>query len=54
MGAYAPCPCLTPELAAATAEIVQRTVTALAEEGTPYVGVLFGGFMLTASGWVGR
>jgi phosphoribosylamine--glycine ligase len=50
MGAYAPCPCLTPELAATCADIVQRTVTALASEGTPYVGVLFGGFMLTAQG----
>jgi len=50
MGAYAPCPCLTPELQVVTADIVQRTVTALAEEGTPYVGVLFAGFMLTATG----
>jgi len=50
MGAYAPCPCLTPELQAATADIVQRTVTALAAEGTPYVGVLFAGFMLTDTG----
>ena len=50
MGAYAPCPCLTPALAAQTAYIVKRTVAALASEGTPYVGVLFGGFMLTAEG----
>ena len=34
---YAPCPCLTPELASATADIIKRTVTALAEEGRPYV-----------------
>jgi len=50
MGAYSRCPCLTPELAAQCADIVQRTVSALKSEGTPYVGVLFGGFMLTAQG----
>jgi phosphoribosylamine--glycine ligase/phosphoribosylformylglycinamidine cyclo-ligase len=50
MGAYSRCPCLTPELEAATSDIVQRTVSALAAEGTPFVGVLFGGFMLTESG----
>jgi phosphoribosylamine-glycine ligase len=50
MGAYAPCPCLTPELQAATTSIVKATVEALAKEGTPFVGVLFGGFMLTANG----
>jgi phosphoribosylamine-glycine ligase len=32
------------------ADIVQRTVRALAQEGTPYVGVLFAGLMLTESG----
>ena len=35
MGAYARCPCLTPELEAKTTDIVQRTVAALASEGTP-------------------
>jgi len=50
MGAYARCPCLTPQLAATCADIVQKTVSALKAEGTPYVGVLFGGFMLTAQG----
>ena len=50
MGAYARCPCLTPKLAAEAAAIVQRTVDAMAAEGRPYTGVLFGGFMLTARG----
>lgn len=50
MGAYAPCPCLTPELLPIVDDIVKRTVTALAKEGTPYIGVLFAGFMLTESG----
>ncbi|MCK4718495.1 MAG: phosphoribosylamine--glycine ligase [Thermoplasmata archaeon] len=31
-------------------EIVQRTVTALAEEGNPYKGILYGQFMLTRDG----
>ena len=50
MGAYAPCPCLTPELAAQVDDIVKRTVAALAAEGSPYVGVLFAGIMLTKDG----
>lgn len=50
MGAYAPAPCLTPRIARETAQVCQATVTAMAEEGTPFVGVLFAGFMLTKSG----
>jgi len=50
MGAYARCPCLTPELEAQAAAIVQKTVAALASEGRPYIGVLFAGLMLTADG----
>ena len=50
MGAYAPCPCLTPDLAKEVADIVQKTVTALASEERRYVGVLFAGVMLTADG----
>lgn len=50
MGAYAPAPCLTPELKVAVAEILQRTVDALAKEERKYVGVLYGGFMLTKDG----
>ena len=47
MGAYAPAPCLTPRLARECAQICQSTVTAMAAEGSPFVGVLFTGFMLT-------
>ncbi|CAN0120977.1 unnamed protein product, partial [Hapterophycus canaliculatus] len=50
MGAYAPAPCLTPRLARECAEICQSTVTAMAAEGSPFVGVLFAGFMLTKDG----
>ena len=50
MGAYCRAPCLTPALATEVADIVQRTVTALAAEGRTYVGVLFAGLMLTKDG----
>ncbi|CAJ1437306.1 unnamed protein product [Effrenium voratum] len=50
MGAYAPAPCLTPELKPQVEEVLQRTVEALATEGRRYVGVLYGGFMLTKDG----
>ena len=51
MGAYSPARVLTPALEArAMAEIVEPTVAALAAAGTPYVGVLYAGLMLTAEG----
>jgi len=51
MGAYSPAPVLTPLLTGETLErIVVPTVRALADEGTPYSGVLFAGLMLTRSG----
>lgn len=51
MGAYSPAPVLTPELEArAMAEIVEPTVRAMAEAGTPFQGVLYAGLMLTADG----
>ena len=51
MGAYSPARILTPALEArAMAEIVAPTVAALAAAGTPYVGVLYAGLMLTADG----
>ena len=51
MGAYSPARVLTPELEArAMAEIVAPTVKAMAEAGTPYVGVLYAGLMLTEEG----
>lgn len=51
MGAYSPAAVLTPELQAqAMREIVQPTLAALAEAGTPYSGVLYAGLMLTPAG----
>jgi len=51
MGAYAPAPVLTPELQQrAMDEIVLPTVRALSDAGTPFVGVLYAGLMLTAEG----
>src|SRR3546814_20051358 len=51
MGAYSPAPVLTPELEAQVMDrIVRPTVATLAAEGTPYVGVLFAGLMLTGEG----
>lgn len=50
MGAYAPAPCVTPELFAEIEDIVQRTLDGLKKDGTPFVGVLFAGIMLTKKG----
>jgi len=51
MGAYSPATVLTSELEArAMAEIVQPTVAAMAARGTPFVGVLYAGLMLTPDG----
>ncbi len=51
MGAYSPAPVLTAELQKTVMEkIIMPTVYKLAEEGTPYSGVLFAGLMLTDSG----
>src|SRR3546814_10766497 len=51
MGAYSPAPVLTPDLETAVMDrIIRPTVRALADEGTPYVGVLFAGLMLTDEG----
>jgi phosphoribosylamine---glycine ligase len=51
MGAYSPARVLTPALEArAMAEIVEPTVRAMAEAGTPYLGILYAGLMLTADG----
>jgi phosphoribosylamine--glycine ligase len=48
MGAYAPAPILTEELAArAMDEIVRPTAQAMAAQGTPFNGVLYAGLMLT-------
>jgi phosphoribosylamine--glycine ligase len=51
MGAYSPAPCMTDALCAEALEkIVKPTIHALAELGTPYVGVLYAGLMLTRDG----
>jgi phosphoribosylamine--glycine ligase len=51
MGAYSPARVLTPALSAhAMREIVEPTVRAMAEAGTPFVGVLYAGLILTARG----
>jgi phosphoribosylamine--glycine ligase/phosphoribosylglycinamide formyltransferase/phosphoribosylformylglycinamidine cyclo-ligase/phosphoribosylamine--glycine ligase/phosphoribosylformylglycinamidine cyclo-ligase len=50
MGAYAPAPCLTPDLRREVQDVLQRTVTAMASEGRKYTGILYGGFMLTREG----
>jgi phosphoribosylamine--glycine ligase len=51
MGAYSPASILTPALEAQVMEeIVRPTVRALAEDGTPYSGVLYAGLMLTPDG----
>lgn len=51
MGAYTPAPCLTPALEAQVrAEIIEPSLQAMAEAGTPFQGILFAGIMLTPSG----
>merc|ERR1719160_1027013 len=50
MGAYAPAPCLTADLRPKVEAILQKTVESLAKEDREYIGVLYGGFMLTKDG----
>src|SRR6478735_4627623 len=51
MGAYSPAPILTPQVRGeAIQRIIGPTVRALADQGTPYVGVLYAGLMLTSEG----
>jgi len=51
MGAYSPARVLTEELVAETLErIVFPTVRQMRKDGTPYVGVLYAGLMLTDEG----
>ena len=45
MGAYAPAPCVTPELQREIEDMCKKTVEKMAERGTPYVGVLYAGMM---------
>ena len=51
MGAYAPAPVCPPALVdELTRTVLHPTVAGMAAEGTPYVGVLYAGLMLTADG----
>ncbi|MCB2080615.1 MAG: phosphoribosylamine--glycine ligase, partial [Novosphingobium sp.] len=51
MGAYSPAPVLTSLLRGEVIEkIIAPTVKTMADEGTPYSGVLYAGLMLTADG----
>ena len=51
MGAYSPAPVMSASLEEqAMREIIEPTLRAMNARGTPYVGVLYAGLMLTASG----
>lgn len=51
MGAYSPLPFITPQDEAyALREIMQRAADAMADEGCPFTGVLYGGLMKTPRG----
>jgi phosphoribosylamine--glycine ligase len=51
MGAYAPVPVCPPQMVAELVRTaLQPAVDGLRAEGSPFVGVLYGGFMLTADG----
>ncbi|XP_044044570.1 trifunctional purine biosynthetic protein adenosine-3 isoform X2 [Siniperca chuatsi] len=51
MGAYCPTPQVSQELLQQIREtVLQKTVDKMKEEGTPYVGVLYAGLMLTKQG----
>jgi len=51
MGAYAPAPIFTPDLLdEAVEKILKPAVSGLRSEGTPFVGVLYAGLMLTLDG----
>ena len=51
MGAYAPAPLVTPAVAERILrEVLEPTLKGMAAEGRPFVGVLYAGMMLTATG----
>lgn len=51
MGAYSPAPVMTEEMVARTMrEIIEPTLNGMAEMGTPFVGVLYAGLMITENG----
>lgn len=47
MGAYAPAPCVTPLLQKQIEHMCQQTVHYMAQIGTPYIGILYAGIMIT-------
>ena len=51
MGAYSPAPIVTPKLhARVMREIIGPAIQGMAKDGTPYVGFLYAGLMIDASG----
>lgn len=50
MGAYAPVPSAAPNLEMLAQTTIEPAISALAARGTPFVGVLFAGLMLTQDG----
>jgi phosphoribosylamine--glycine ligase / phosphoribosylformylglycinamidine cyclo-ligase len=51
MGAYCPAPVYTPEMASLVMKTVLKpTVDGMRKEGTPFVGILYAGLMLTPAG----
>ncbi len=50
MGAYTPVPIVTPKIAAEIKDILRATVSGMAADGNPYIGVLYGGLFITKDG----
>jgi len=50
MGAYAPAPCVTRDMQVLIDDMCKKTVEKMKERGTPYVGLLYAGLMLTPTG----
>ncbi|MFT4677175.1 MAG: phosphoribosylamine--glycine ligase [Patiriisocius sp.] len=51
MGAYSPAPVVTPEVHQRIVDqVITPTIKGMAEEGNPYVGFLYAGLMINASG----
>ncbi len=51
MGAYSPAPVVTPAIhARAMREVIQPALAGMEKEGTPYVGFLYAGLMISADG----
>ncbi len=51
MGAYSPAPLLSPELAKRVhAQVIAKTLEAMAKEGRPFKGVLYAGLMVSGGG----